>query len=465
MRKFLFFLFVILSLQSWAQQDSLVLGFKEYLGYVKKHHPIAKQAQLTLSIGQAQLLKARGGFDPKVEVDYTRKEFKDTQYWERLNATFKIPTYFGIEFKGGYEQYEGTYINPSETVPDNGLYSAGVSMSILDGFWANERMATLRKAKFFRERSKAEQDLLVNQVLYNAAVAYFDWVQAYGEAQVYVDFLENAEIRFRGVKQAALVGDKAMIDTVEAKIVVENRQLSLEQAQVSLMKKRLELSNFLWINDIPVELKEGIAPDNELALELDETLEINGLPLDSFTIDNHPKLRSLEFKIKELLVDKRLKTNKLLPKLDVEYNFLTTEPDQINSFVPENYKGGLSFNFPLFLRKERGDLRLAKFKLRDAEFERDNAQVEIRNKVLAIYGELDSFDRQNVYIDQIVRDYNTLLAGEERKFGVGESSLFILNSRENKLIDAELKRLSVRNKFYKAKANLFKSLAINPENL
>ena len=465
MRKFLFFLSVILSLQSWAQQDSLVLGFKEYLGYVKKHHPIAKQAQLTLSIGQAQLLKARGGFDPKVEVDYTRKEFKDTQYWERLNATFKIPTYFGIEFKGGYEQYEGTYINPSETVPDNGLYSAGVSMSILDGFWANERMATLRKAKFFRERSKAEQDLLVNQVLYNAAVAYFDWVQAYGEAQVYVDFLENAEIRFRGVKQAALVGDKAMIDTVEAKIVVENRQLSLEQAQVSLMKKRLELSNFLWINDIPVELKEGIAPDNELALELDETLEINGLPLDSFTIDNHPKLRSLEFKIKELLVDKRLKTNKLLPKLDVEYNFLTTEPDQINSFVPENYKGGLSFNFPLFLRKERGDLRLAKFKLRDAEFERDNAQVEIRNKVLAIYGELDSFDRQNVYIDQIVRDYNTLLAGEERKFGVGESSLFILNSRENKLIDAELKRLSVRNKFYKAKANLFKSLAINPENL
>lgn len=465
MRKFLFFLSVILSLQSWAQQDSLVLGFKEYLGYVKKHHPIAKQAQLTLSIGQAQLLKARGGFDPKVEVDYTRKEFIDTQYWERLNATFKIPTYFGIEFKGGYEQYEGTYINPSETVPDNGLYSAGVSMSILDGFWANERMATLRKAKFFRERSKAEQDLLVNQVLYNAAVAYFDWVQAYGEAQVYVDFLENAEIRFRGVKQAALVGDKAMIDTVEAKIVVENRQLSLEQAQVSLMKKRLELSNFLWINDIPVELKEGIAPDNELALELDETLEINGLPLDSFTIDNHPKLRSLEFKIKELLVDKRLKTNKLLPKLDVEYNFLTTEPDQINSFVPENYKGGVSFNFPLFLRKERGDLRLAKFKLRDAEFERDNAQVEIRNKVLAIYGELDSFDRQNVYIDQIVRDYNTLLVGEERKFGVGESSLFILNSRENKLIDAELKRLSVRNKFYKAKANLFKSLAINPENL
>ena len=54
----------------YAQQDSLVLGFKEYLGYVKKYHPIAKQAQLNIAMGQAQLMKARGGFDPKVEVDY-----------------------------------------------------------------------------------------------------------------------------------------------------------------------------------------------------------------------------------------------------------------------------------------------------------------------------------------------------------------------------------------------------------
>ncbi|WP_245917708.1 hypothetical protein [Aureitalea marina] len=27
-----------------AEEDSIVLGFREYLGYVKKYHPIAKQA-------------------------------------------------------------------------------------------------------------------------------------------------------------------------------------------------------------------------------------------------------------------------------------------------------------------------------------------------------------------------------------------------------------------------------------
>ena len=241
----------------YGQQDSLVLGFKEYLGYVKKYHPIAKQAQLNIAVGQANLMKARGGFDPKVEVDYERKEFKDTKYWDRLNTTFKIPTWFGIELKGNFQQSEGTYINPDETLPEDGLYSAGVSMSLLRGFWANERMATLRKAKYFREQSKADQDLQVNEILFKASLAYFDWLKAYRDAEVYQDFLQNAETRFQGVRESALAGDIAMIDTVEAKIAVRNRALGYEQAQVKLMKKSLELSNFCGLKRCPWSFNLG----------------------------------------------------------------------------------------------------------------------------------------------------------------------------------------------------------------
>ena len=467
MRKSLLILGLFLSFTLLGQEaDPLTLNFREYLGYVKKYHPIAKQAELVIAIGEANLMKARGGFDPKVEVDYDRKKFKGTEYYDRLNATFKIPTWYGIELKGNFEQTEGEFLNPDETLPDDGLYSAGVSFSLGRGFLANDRMATLRKAKFFRDQTLADRDLLINTILFEASVAYFDWLQAYNDREIYSQFLSNALIRFEGIKERAIAGDIASIDTVEAKIAYQNRALSLTQADVALRNKALALSNFLWMpNDVPVELREGVIPDTTLQGEIDLALEIMGLPLDSFTIETHPKIVSLGLKIDQLTIDKRLKTNQLLPRVDLEYNFLTETPELLNSLQQENYKGGLNISLPLFLRKERGELKLAKFKLRDAEFEYANASVSIANKVLAIYNELDSFDEQNRLVYDIVQNYSTLLAGEERKFSFGESSLFLINSRESKLIDARLKQNELQNKYFTAKAKLFQSLAINPENL
>ncbi|RKN83180.1 TolC family protein [Ulvibacterium marinum] len=468
MGRHIFFLIVMFMTSALYGQDvdTLVLNFREYLGYVKKYHPVAKQAELNIDIGQANLMKARGGFDPKIEVDYDRKEFKGIEYYDELNATFKIPTWYGIELKGNFEQNDGEFLDPSLSVPTDGLYSAGVSVSLGRGSWINERMATLKQAKFFREQTRADRDLLVNQILFEASLAYFDWLQAYKDTEIFRNFLTNAQIRFEGIRKSALAGDIASIDTVEAKIAVQNRALGLEQAKVRMIKAALDLSNFLWLNDnIPVEIQPNVIPDIYVEEDIDVTLEILGKPLDSFTLQNHPKLKSLDFKIDGLRVDKRLKTNRLLPQIDLEYNFLTETPELINSFEPEEYKGGVTFRLPLFLRKERGDLKLAKFKLQDAEFERDNAEVQIQNKILGIYRELESFDSQNVLIDDIVNDYQTLLTAEERKFSFGESSLFLINSRESSLIDAELKQNEVQNKYFTAKAKLFNSLALNPENL
>ncbi len=467
MRKILLYSILFFVIPIFSQEkDIIILDFKEYLGYVKKYHPIAKQAELNIDIGQANLMRARGGFDPKLEVDYDRKEFKGFEYYDLLNATFKIPTWYGIELKANLEQNEGVFLNPERTVPDDGLYSAGVSVSLARGLFINDRMATLRKAKFFREQTKADRDLLVNQILYDASLAYFNWLRAYREAEIYRNFLENAKIRFEGVKQNARAGDIAAIDTVEAKIAYENRALSLEQAKVKQLKSSLELSNFLWLSDnVPVELQPNVVPDINVNDAIDVTLEIQGRPLDSFTIEDHPKLRSLNYKIEGLEVDRKLKANKLLPQIDVAYNFLTETPDAGNSFNTADYKGGVSFRFPLFLRKERGDLKLAKFKVQDARFDFETTQLQLRNKIMAIYIELESFEKQNELIATIVRDYNTLLTAEERKFSFGESSLFLINSRERSLIDARLKEIEVENKFFATKAKLFNSLAVNPVNL
>ena len=87
---------IFFSLAVNAQDEITVISLSEYLGYVKTFHPIVKQANLIVSESEVKLLKARGAFDPKLEVDYDRKVFKNTEYYDKLNAAFKIPTWYGF---------------------------------------------------------------------------------------------------------------------------------------------------------------------------------------------------------------------------------------------------------------------------------------------------------------------------------------------------------------------------------
>ena len=463
MKKYILILFLLLFAKLSSQEKvKSVMTLSEYLGYVKAYHPVVKQANLIMNASEAKLLKARGAFDPKIEVDFDKKEFKEKEYYNQLNGAFKIPTYYGLEFKANFENNEGVFLNPEATVPNDGLYAAGVSASLLKGFLINQRMASLKQAKFFLEQAKEDQQILVNEILYNASLTYFNWLQTYNEKVVYQDFLGNAEIRFKGTKRAFVEGDKPAIDTLEAGITLNERKLYLEKARIKLVKASLEISNFLWLNDnTPVELQEHIIPNIETLNSIDVTFNIALFNNADFDINNHPKIKSLEFKIQSLNIDRKLKMNNLLPQLDIQYNFLTQTPRVANSLNVDNYKAGINFKLPLFLRKERGDFKLAKIKLQEATYENEATKVIIKNKVDALQQELSSFALQSDFLTNIVKDYNTLLKAEERKFFLGESSLFLVNYRESKLIETKLKAIVLENSFFQSKADLFKAAVIS----
>lgn len=466
MKKYLIFILPLISFFGFSQNDSIqqILPFNEYLGYVKAFHPIVKQSELVITQSQAQLMKARGAFDPKVSIDYDRKKFSGTEYFDKLNGMFKIPTWFGVELKATFEENTGQYLNPEAFVPQDGSYAAGIKVPLAQGLLINNRMAALKQAKLFKNQAKAERDILVNTILYQASIAYFNWLKAYNELVLYQNFLANTQQRFNGVKRGAEVGENAQIDVVEARIAVNQRQLGLEQSKVKLMKAALELSTYLWLQgSIPVELQPNIIPDVNAESSIDASLSVNELQTNTNSLAAHPKLVSLDYKLQSLEVDKRLKMNKLLPKFDVEYNFITQTPELANSLNTANYKGGFNLSVPLFLRKERADLKLAKLKLQDLTFERNATQVTLQNKINALRQEMESYTTQNSITAQMVSDYEKMLKAEERKFQLGESSLFLVNSRESKLIDGQLKAIELQYKFFSTKAKLFKAMALNPE--
>ncbi len=456
-----FILLILNSINSFGQQISNELSFNEYLGYVKKFHPLVRSANLEISKAQANLMTARGGFDPKIEVDFDKKQFKNSEYYSVLNSSFKIPTWYGIELKAGFEQNDGVYLNPENTVPNTGLTSFGINIPLAQGLLINQRMADLRKAKLQIKLSEAEQRLQSILVLYDASLAYFNWKRNFNEVKLYENYTKNAEIRFKGIISLIKQGDKPAIDSVEAGIIVKNRKLSLEDSNLKLKKAKLDLSNFLWLeNNIPLELQDGIIPEKKLELTIQETLKTNDLLNQDFSIENHPKINALQSKIDILNVERKLKANLLLPKIDIGYSYLP-QPQFINEYKFENYKVGLNFNFPLFLRKERGNLKLAKFKVQENEFLLDLEKIQLSNKIKAQKIEIESLEIQKNFIVDLVKDNQTMLLSEERLFSFGESSLFLINSRENNLVTAQLSQIVLENRFYISNSELFKVMA-NP---
>lgn len=467
--KHLLFILVLIGTTIYGQSKSestlpvnlKEMSYNEYLGFVKKYHPLVKNANLEISKAQANLMMARGGFDPKLQLDYNKKQFQGTEYYSIMNSSFKIPTWYGIDIKAGFDENEGYYLNPQNKTPSNGLTSLGISVPLGQGLLINQRMADLQKAKIQVKLSQAEQKLEAIAVLYDASVAYFNWKKNYEEKLLYEDYSINAQKRYDGIKSLIKEGDKPAIDSIEAGIVVKNRLLSLEDSKLKLTKAKLELSNFLWLeNNIPLELAEVIIPEKKLGQTIQETLNISDLANPRFSVLNHPKIEALQSKIDLLTVEKKMKANMLLPKIDVGYSYLAQpNPTTLNS--NDNYKVGVDFYFPLFLRKERGSLKFAQYKIQESEFIRDLEKVQLTNKIIAQKTEIQSLTKQQKLIDKLVSDYDTMLKSEERLFTLGESSLFLINTRENNLVSAQLSQIALENRFFTSNSELYKIMA-NP---
>ncbi len=448
----LLFLLLIVEKGRGQAQDSITYFTEQaFLQWVRQYHPVIQQANLLTNVGAAYQLKAKSGFEPKIFGVLQKKSFDGKNYFTVGDTGFKIPSWLGAEFKVGYNWTNGIFLNPELNLPANGQAYAGVKWSLGRGLLIDERRAVLEKAKFLQAANEAEQRAIINDLLLTAGKAYWEWVNAYHNLAIYQEALQLAVIRLDGVKNSFLQGDKPAIDTLESTIQIQNRQLAVNDATVIYENSQRYLSNFLWYkNDLPLEISDLLLPPPYPEIVLDG-IDINAGELVNNLSQNHPVIQQYYLKLKQLEVDRRLKKEQLKPQLDAEFNFLangfdfiyrpktTTDIGALNAIFTENYKAGVTIGMPIFLRKERANLELADLKLLDTNYKLRQKTQELKNKLLN-YQDLLNNSRQQVELNRVmVTNYQNLLLAENEKFRYGESSMFLLNSREQKLIAARLK--------------------------
>jgi len=468
MRRLYYLLFFLTSswlIQAQTLDTTKVFTEQAYLEWVKQYHPIIQRANLLQRATEAYQLKARGGFEPKVEGGIQHKSFDGKNYFTIGETGLKIPTWLGAEVKAGYNWTNGTFLNPENNLPASGQAFLGVKWSLGRGLLIDERRATMQKARLLDEANEAERQQLVNDLLLEAGKVYWEWVQAYNYVQIQQEGLNLSTLRLDGIRSSFLQGDKPAIDTLESLIQVQNRHIALNDALVQYDNQSRQLSNFLWYeNELPLEVSDLLRAPHYEEIDLEE-IAINLNQILRQLTEKHPTLQAYRIKLEQLEIDRRLKAEQLKPQVDVELNFLADgfdfanaptnfEGGNLNAILTENYKAGVQVSMPIFNRKTRGDLELADLKLLDTNYQLRQKNQEIKNKVIN-YQALLSNTRQQVQINQSTIDnYDALLDAENEKFRFGESSIFLLNNREQKLIEAQLKLVKLISLYHKNRLGL-----------
>ncbi len=452
------FMLMLMSTHASAQDSLRYLSEAEFVQVVRTYHPMARQANLLVERALAELTASRAGFDPLLYVSSDQKTFDGKNYYQYVNPELNIPTWFGIEVKAGLENNRGDFKNTELTAGKSSYL--GVSVPLGKNLLMDKRRAVLQQAKVFRDQSKAERLMMINDLLWNAYSAYWQWVRDY---EVYTILQEATLVNYNRLKLVRIghqQGDRPAIDTTETLAQLQSFQMASNEAWLQFRNSGLELSYFLWLsNDSPYYMSDIIAPDSNWKKINTAALTIPKLDeLITIARSTHPKIQSYDFRLRYLDIEKRLKFQHLLPLVNLRYNVLNSGYNVLDnasaSFYENNYKFGFDIGLPLRLSQGRGEYKAAKIKIEETNLDLIQTRLAIENKVRFYFNELTVLQGQIRIAEDNVNNYRRLFKGEEIRFTSGESSLFMLNTRENKLLEASQKLAEVKTKFYKSYQSL-----------
>ena len=173
----------------FAQTDKKVLFTPEsFIDLVKQYHPVVKQANIQVQKAEADILSSKGGFDPTIEVNAENKTFDGKNYYFHTNPEIKIPTPIGLDVKAGLEENGGQFLS-SESSAGRSSY-AGIDVALGKGMWIDKRRAALQQSKIFGKQSEQERLKIVNDILFDAYVSYWQWAGAYQLYNIYTKYFQ-----------------------------------------------------------------------------------------------------------------------------------------------------------------------------------------------------------------------------------------------------------------------------------
>ena len=421
------------------------ISLQELIESIKTHHPKLLETAAKRNQAEFEEMAASGEFDPIIDQ---RSNFRVSGYYSGQYLEQKLTKRFedmGGKTFGTYRISDGSfpgYEGAMRTLAA-GEANVGVGLSLLQNRDTDKYRTALQNSLLEKSNWQARERAAINDVVYKGIQAYLNWYQAVLRYQVIDELVVTTETRFRGIKERVEIGDLAAITLTEFSVTLMSRNMALQNAELDLQQAKQALV-FYWRDQYGQMRPVSDVPDSIDGVKWPFTHPDEAPDKLQQTIDKHPLVQSLKAQRAQAVNNERLKANDMLPTLDVELKVARDVGGGSVTLQGTETKLGLQFSMPLGLRTAKARHAQARLKVKEVDYAlrdlTDELNRDITQALQAIKYAKTLF---NMNEDAVVLT-EKLLAQELIRFRAGASDLFLLNSREQRAIQAKLELIGAK---------------------
>ncbi len=434
------------------------LTLAEVLAILTATHPQLEAARQRQRAADGDVMAARGGFDPVLRA---RGQYVPIGAYPRgtVDVELRQPTpLWGLSVYGGWRLGLGRFAayDLRGKTADGGEVRAGVSLPLWQGGAIDRRRADLRIAGLAQDGAAADFEARMLELERAAGRAYWAWVGAGLRLEVQRSLLALAEDRDEALRKQITAGSVPAVEGLDNRRAILDRGARIVAAERALQQAAFELARHLRDAEGTVQPPApGRLPDAFPEPRLPVSDRVEQTIREAWA--RRPDLRRLVLQREAAAVEVKLARNNRSPKIDLDAyaakDIGATDPAYAY-LRPAEFVASVNVELPLALRGARGRLRRAEAELAriDAELRmgRDVVALEIRDAHSALVA---AHARVGLAREQLTAAHE-LEQAERSRFRLGDSTLLLVNLREQAATDAALQEIDALGEYQRAEVDL-----------
>jgi len=418
------------------------LTLEEVVRAVMETYPLVRVAELDRTMADADVRSAQGGFDTSWKTKFSTTPLGYYNY-TNLDTLVEQPTrLWGTSFFAGYRRGIGkypVYSGDKETL-SFGEFRVGALLPLWRNGAIDRRRANVARAEAGVQVAQTQFTQQQIDLIRTVSQRYWDWAAAGQRLLIARGVLSLAVERDAGLATRVEKGDVPAIERTDNARAILQRQAQVVSAERSLQQAALELSMYLRGSDGKL-----VVPDSR---RLPTLLPDPSLPVPASLPDairqawaRRPDLKRLDALRQQADIEVAVAVNQTSPSIDAQAMISRDLGDGNETLRPTHLEVGVLLDIPLQNRVASGRRDAAKIQRlkvqTQQQFARDRITTDVRDAFSAVE---TAYQRASV-TKREVQLATQLEQAERSRFQYGDSTLLIVNLREQASADARLREI------------------------